>query len=555
VATRVTDLRTEGDYRVLDDRLLVLDFQAGQPQAFVEIHRRYGPLAKHVCSRFLPNRHDADEAFQETMIRVFQGLHRFNGQYALQPWIARIATNVSLDQIRTRARRPQVEDSIEDHEHGDPADGPEEMVERLVERDLVISVLSGLPESHRTALVLREMEGRSHKEIALALDITPAQAKALIHRAKGSFRRRWLLAVTERGGLAGIALLPLIWMLRVADGARRIADKVGGQATQVAQAATPELVTSAASSPATVSAAASMTERVVAAGMTILVAGGVTVGAATIVKSRGDREQGQRAEAPAAVVVPVVTESPAAEPSPTAVGPERVEPSRTKPPKEEPEDPGTVVVPPVEDPAETPAEDPSPGADPSPSDDPSTSPTPDPTVVPAPAWSYAFTVSTESVESCDCPASSYSGPPRVERGDGGFRFSRVITGAAVDAVGDPTWPFYLLQEAQVGPSVAGGGSLEYRFGLGSGAGEFLYGGAAGLVETVEHENGSTTYRFEGTYSLSSPSTPLAGLPFRGFVAASVSVWEDGTFYAGSFSLTEAEPETPAEQPSPASVVI
>ena len=147
MATRVTDLRNQGDYASLDDRMLVLDFQAGQPEAFVEIHRRYGPLARHVCTRFLPNRQDADDAFQETMIRVFQGLHRFNGRYALQPWIARIATNVSLDQIRTRTRRPQLEDgAIEEHERRDPAEGPEELLDRLIERDLVLSVLSGLPE-------------------------------------------------------------------------------------------------------------------------------------------------------------------------------------------------------------------------------------------------------------------------------------------------------------------------------------------------------------------------------------------------------------------------
>src|SRR3972149_9281673 len=109
---RVPDQRTaRGGYAALDDRMLVLDFQAGDPEAFVEIHHRYGGLARHVCRRFLPNRQDADEAFQETMVRVFQGLYRFNGRYALQPWIARIATNVSLDQLRAAARRPTVDGS------------------------------------------------------------------------------------------------------------------------------------------------------------------------------------------------------------------------------------------------------------------------------------------------------------------------------------------------------------------------------------------------------------------------------------------------------------
>jgi len=104
VVTRVPDQgNTLGGYAALDDRLLVLDFQAGNPQAFVEIHHRYGPLARRVCQRFLPNPHDGDEAFQETMIRVYQGLYRFNGRYALQPWVARIAENVSLAMRRGRA--------------------------------------------------------------------------------------------------------------------------------------------------------------------------------------------------------------------------------------------------------------------------------------------------------------------------------------------------------------------------------------------------------------------------------------------------------------------
>src|ERR671931_2087169 len=141
---RVPDQRsTPGGYSALDDRLLVLDFQAGNPQAFVEIHRRYGPLARRVCQRFLPNPLDSEEALQETMIRVFQGLYRFNGRYALQPWIARIATNVSLDALRAQARRPVAEEApIEEHDRSDEEDGPQELYERLVERDLVISVLA-----------------------------------------------------------------------------------------------------------------------------------------------------------------------------------------------------------------------------------------------------------------------------------------------------------------------------------------------------------------------------------------------------------------------------
>jgi RNA polymerase sigma factor (sigma-70 family) len=182
---RLNDVRRgTGEYDSLDDRMLVLDFQAGNPEAFVEIHKRYGGLARHVCRRLLTNQHDAEEALQETMIRVFQGLYRFNGRYKLQPWISRIATNVSLDMIRARARRPVHDDNaVDQHDHVDPADRPEEAFERLVQRDLVLSVLSDLPDTHRHALILRELEGRSHRDIGEAMGISSSQAKYLIHLA------------------------------------------------------------------------------------------------------------------------------------------------------------------------------------------------------------------------------------------------------------------------------------------------------------------------------------------------------------------------------------
>jgi RNA polymerase sigma-70 factor (ECF subfamily) len=536
LVTRITDLRTEGDYRVLDDRMLVLDFQAGQPQAFVEIHRRYGPLAKHVCTRFLPNRHDADEAFQETMIRVFQGLHRFNGQYALQPWVARIATNVSLDQIRARARRPQVEDgTIEDHEHRDPAAGPDEIIERLVERDLVLSVLAGLPPTHRTALVLRELEGRSHREIAETLDITPAQAKALIHRAKGSFRRSWLLAVTEKGGLAGIALIPLLWLIKAADGVRRVADKVGGHAAQVAQAATPEIVTSAASSPATVNAATSMTERVVAAGMALVVAGGVTVGAVSVVKNRADRDQGERAEAPAVVAAPPVTASPEPEAAGTTAGPAEPAANERRADRDRNAEPPVVVTDPAGETSPSPSPETSPTPSPSPSGDPSPQPPPGPP--PAPAWAFGLRYIGPTVAPCACTAettlesSSMEGDLRAE-----VTLRQAVKGAVADTNGHPLWPYYLEFEGTAGRTE---GALVFKLVISpDGASPYWYDGEGFLSSATRGEHGSMTYSFVGGYQLR-PDQEALGVPVQGRFSARVGVWPDGTIYLGSFTLLEA----------------
>jgi RNA polymerase sigma-70 factor, ECF subfamily len=532
VGTRGSDVRTlEREYGALDDRMLVLDFQAGHPEAFVEIHHRYGALARRVCGRYLRNAHDADEAFQETMIRVYQGLHRFNGTYALRPWIARIATNVSIDTIRARDRRPEIDDAeMGEHDAPDPEEGPEAAYERLIERDLVISVLEELPDTHRTALVLRELEGRSHKEIGAAMGISSAQAKALIHRAKGSFRRGWLRAVTDRGGLAGIAMLPLIVTIKVFDGARKVVDRVVGHVGQVAQAATPDVLTTAAASPTVQTAVTSVGERVVATGMAVLIAGSVTVGAAQLAKHDDPKKDAKvaAAAAPSVASAPLVT-------APV------VAPREDRPKGELPvEEPAPVVEETTPTPSEEPTASETPSTEPleTPSSSPSEEPLPPPPP-PAPAFTYDFVVSTESIESCACEPTTTSTPGRIEVHDDGSRsFSQVVKGVARDASGDAAWAFTLQQWGEIAKD--GSGHVEFRFGLSSAAGQFRYYGSGTLVAVDALEDGASSYRFDGTFELLTPQVAAPGLPARGFVSASVGVWQDGSIYTGAFSLQDAQ---------------
>ena len=262
-----------------------------------------------------------------------------------------------------------------------------------MQRDTVLSVMADLPETHRRALMLREFEGRSHREVAQELEISTSQAKALIHRAKGSFRRLWLEKVADRGGLMGFALLPLLWLAHAANGLRRVADRVGF-AAQTAQAAAPEAVTSTVTATAAPVASSGMGERLVAAGMTLLVAGGVTVGAAKIVTDHSSPDPSPRAEV-AVSVVPSVSDQ--LRPSPVEKDP-RVKASAGR--DEIKAEPPLVLPSPTVEPTTDPAAEtpPEPSPEPSPTDPPQTTP------APAPAWSYELTSSTDSVESCDCAA-------------------------------------------------------------------------------------------------------------------------------------------------------
>jgi RNA polymerase sigma-70 factor, ECF subfamily len=529
MVTRVPDQgNTLGGYAALDDRLLVLDFQAGNPQAFVEIHQRYGPLARRVCQRFLPNPHDGDEAFQETMIRVYQGLYRFNGRYALQPWVARIAKNVSLDILRGRSRRPQNDAWAPGAEElPGPGDEAEQIVERLVQRDTVLAVLADLPETHRRALMLRELDGRSHREIAQEMEVSTAQAKALIHRAKMSFRKRWLEKVAERGGLMGIGLVPLVWLLRIGGGLRRIGERLAHSA-HLAQAAVPEAVSSTVGTTAAPVVSSGVGERVVAAGMTLLLAGGVTVGAAKIVRG-GDQEK------PAARAV-------AAAPAPPAAAPDTSRVRETPPPADHPAsdrgrtgDAGdTRAEPPVVVEAEpTPVIEPSPSVEPSPS--PEVSPPPEPTVTlppPAPEWSTSFasdllgetrsfSLASSSVQGKVGKAVQFS---QIATGSMGWR-NRAVTGIYLE--------YSCSAKGQAGDA-------DLRLFLDTPAGRYEYRAKASLASVTLAEDGSAVYEFTGWYELNTaPAVAEAIMPHDGSMTLTVDIWSDRSLYASGLELVES----------------
>lgn len=186
------------------DRDLVIAFQAGDRRAYDELYRRHMPRVRNVCHRLLGNTQDAEEAAQETFLKSFQALGRFNGQYQVGAWLSRIASNVCVDQLRSRNRHVQIVDLTErsHDELEDDAVEPDKIVTDKIE---MASALQRIQPLHARALVLRTLKGLSHQEMAGELEMSPQQVKALLHRARTSFRRVWQNA-------SGWAVAPLAGM-------------------------------------------------------------------------------------------------------------------------------------------------------------------------------------------------------------------------------------------------------------------------------------------------------------------------------------------------------
>lgn len=170
------------------DRELVLAFQAGDEAAFDELYRRHRERVARVCYRFMNNRPDAEEAAQEAFLKAYQALPRFNGQYQVGAWLSRIAANVCVDNIRVKSRTHLVALPSDDR-HSLIEQGPEDiLVGDYPEIDVAIDNIQPL---HANALKMRALEGLSHVEMAGALDMSPSQVKALLHRARSSFKKAW----------------------------------------------------------------------------------------------------------------------------------------------------------------------------------------------------------------------------------------------------------------------------------------------------------------------------------------------------------------------------
>ena len=474
MATRVSELGNGvargglGTYADLDDRMLVLDFQAGNEGAFSEIHRRYCGLARHVCQRILRNPEDADEATQEAMLRVYQGLNRFNGRYALQPWVARIATNVSLDVTRARARRPRESDRAisELHEElHEPSEDPLELVERLLERERINEVLDLIPEHHRDALVLRELEGRSHKEIGEVLGVTPSQAKALIHRAKGSFRRAWD-GVKDRHGLGAVVLFFTAPF------------RGRGLLARLVQPAT-ELAASSTAAPAVTAPLVTTGERVTAAALAVIVAGSAAVGAVTL------KHEPHR-------VKPVSTPSATVEAAPS---PSPKPPAVQNPVRKETTTKAKLIPAIVASPAASPASSSSPSASPSqsPSATESTAPPP------PPPSTMSFKVAAPAY-TCGCGPMTLVSEDKVYGKVGeGVTFQQTAEGAAPDASGvDGAWSVKVGIFGSAKESTSSGGFLLYLY---TDNRYYEYEAVGQLSAVSQLKTGGYRFAYSGTYRL------------------------------------------------------
>ena len=223
----------------VDDRELVAAHRAGDGDAFDELVREHrSPLHRHARRKLMCDA-AAEDAVQETLVRAYRALPKFDGEYRLGPWLHRIMHNVCIDEVNRRRRDGDKADKLaaQPNVRIDAPSVEDELGLHFDDTKLNVA-LDELSAAHREALVLRFVDNLDYDEVAQMSGVSEQNARARVSRARNAMKST----------LKGLATLPLVLtgLLKRGEKAAAAATSTGGVIASGAGSSTASAVSAAA---------------------------------------------------------------------------------------------------------------------------------------------------------------------------------------------------------------------------------------------------------------------------------------------------------------------
>ena len=167
--------------------------QQGDPAAFEKIYRRYNRRVYALCMRMTRNQADAEDLTQEAFLQVFRKIHTFRGESAFFTWFHRLTVNVVLMSLRKRkdfgaSMRHLSEYEGEAGALAQEAGAADPAMTGLFDRENLSRALLQLPPGYKRMLVLHDVFGYDHNEIAAALECSIGNSKSQLFKARQRMR-------------------------------------------------------------------------------------------------------------------------------------------------------------------------------------------------------------------------------------------------------------------------------------------------------------------------------------------------------------------------------
>ena len=170
----------------------LLRAQQGDAEAFSNIVAAYQVKVHNLCYRMLGDGYEAEDAAQETFLRAFRAIKRYDPDRPFSTWLLTIASRYCIDQLRKRRLQTFSIDPFLDSGLPDQSLTPEATLSRSEDQQQVQAILECLKPMDKSAIVMRYWYGYSYEEIAEALSITINAVKSRLHRARKELALQWV---------------------------------------------------------------------------------------------------------------------------------------------------------------------------------------------------------------------------------------------------------------------------------------------------------------------------------------------------------------------------
>ena len=185
----------------VSDHELVTRAQTGSEKAYRELLGRYQRPVFSIIYRMIRDREQAEDLAQETFVRVFNNIDRYDPRFKFSSWIFKIATNLTIDHIRRKelntvsidgSRNAVTAEQIEATSITIASDdeNPEELLEAKELGEEIEGAIGKLRPEYKAAILLRHVEGREYQEIAEILSLPLGTVKTYIHRGRNELREQ-----------------------------------------------------------------------------------------------------------------------------------------------------------------------------------------------------------------------------------------------------------------------------------------------------------------------------------------------------------------------------
>ena len=178
-----------------EDNIRVIQAQHGSEEAFTELVTAYQSHVYNLCYRMLGDAESAEDAAQETFLRAYQHLHRYDQKRPFATWLLSIAAHYCIDRLRRRKFSFTSIDEDGDRQAPELPDadaaGPEEETLNREQRQQMQQAVKRLDSVDRAAIVLRYWHDYSEVEIAETLRLTVSAVKSRLHRARRELAGYW----------------------------------------------------------------------------------------------------------------------------------------------------------------------------------------------------------------------------------------------------------------------------------------------------------------------------------------------------------------------------